>query len=121
MPKGNTLTLGQVKTGEKSNEITAILQLLELLELSGCIVTIDAMGCRKEIAQGILDRQADYLLAVKENQGRLYQDIRDADFAEFYCADNGRDSVPPSLLATALLLQTHDASPVMVAKFGFRK
>ena len=46
----NTLTLGQVKTGEKSNEITAIPQLLELLELSGCIVTIDAMGCRKEIA-----------------------------------------------------------------------
>ena len=73
----NTLTLGQVKTEEKSNEITAIPRLLELLDLKGCIVTIDAMGCQKEIAQGILDREADYLLAVKENQGRLYQDIRD--------------------------------------------
>ena len=51
--------------------------MLELLELNGCIVTIDAMGCQKEIAQGILDRGADYLLAVKENQGRLYQDVRD--------------------------------------------
>ena len=73
----NTLTLGQVKTEEKSNEITAIPRLLELLDLRGCIVTIDAMGCQKEIAQGILDREADYLLAVKENQGRLYHDIRD--------------------------------------------
>lgn len=73
----NTLTLGQVKTDQKSNEITAIPRLLELLELNGCIVTIDAMGCQKEIAQGILDRGADYLLAVKENQGRLYRDVRD--------------------------------------------
>ena len=73
----NTLTLGQVKTEEKSNEITAIPRLLQLLELNGCIVTIDAMGCQKEIAQGIMDRGADYLLAVKENQGRLYQDVRD--------------------------------------------
>ena len=73
----NTLTLGQVKTEEKSNGITAIPRLLELLDLSGCIVTIDAMGCQKEIAQGILEGEADYLLAVKENQGRLHQDIRD--------------------------------------------
>ena len=72
----NTLTL-EVKTEEKSNEITAIARLLEMLELSGCIVTIDAVGCQNEIAQGILDREADYLLAVKENQGQLYQDIRD--------------------------------------------
>ena len=57
----NTLTLGQVKTDQKSNEITAIPRLLELLELNGCIVTIDAMGCQKEISQGILDRGADYL------------------------------------------------------------
>ena len=54
----NTLTLGQVKAEEKSNEITAVprlLELLELLELKGCIVTIDGMGCQKEMAQGILD------------------------------------------------------------------
>ena len=87
----NTLTLGQVKTDQKSNEITAIPRLLELLELNGCIVTIDAMGCQKEIAQGILDRGADCLLAVKENQGRLYQDVRDLfDGAE----ELGWDGVP---------------------------
>ena len=87
----NTPTLGQVKTDQKSNEITAIPRLLELLELNGCIVTIDAMGCQKEIAQGILDRGADYLLAVKENQGRLYQDVRDLfDGAE----ELGWDGVP---------------------------
>ena len=73
----NTLTLGQVKTEEKSNEITAIPKLLEMLEISGCIVTIDAMGCQKEIPRDIVDQEADYLLAVKENQGRLYQDVRD--------------------------------------------
>ena len=73
----NTLTLGQVKTEDKSNEITAIPRLLEMLELNGCIVTIDAMGCQKEIAQGILNRGADYVLAVKQNQGRLYDDVRD--------------------------------------------
>ena len=48
-----------------------------MLELHGCIVTIDAMGCQKNIAQGILDGGADYVLALKENQGRLYQDVRD--------------------------------------------
>ena len=73
----NTMTLGQVKTEEKSNEIAAIPRLLEMLDLSGCIVTIDAMGCQREIAQKIVDRGADYLLAVKENQGQLYQDVRD--------------------------------------------
>ena len=73
----NTLTLGQVKTEEKSNEITAIPQLLRMLELKGCIVTIDAMGCQQEIAQGILDRGADYVLSLKENQGQLYADVRD--------------------------------------------
>ena len=66
-----------MKTEEKSNEITAIPRLLQMLELKGCIVTIDAMGCQKEIAQGILDRGADYVLAVKENQGRLHDDVRD--------------------------------------------
>ena len=73
----NTMTLGQVKTGEKSNEITAIPQLLQMIDLQGCIVTIDAMGCQKDIAQGILDGGADYVLALKENQGRLYGDVRD--------------------------------------------
>ena len=69
----NELVLGQVKVDDKSNEITAIPALLELLELSGCIVTIDAIGCQKEIAQQIIDQDADYVLALKANQGRLYR------------------------------------------------
>jgi len=73
----NHLTLGQRKVEDKSNEITAIPKLLEVLSLKGCIVTIDAMGCQKEIAQAILDGQADYVLSLKENQAHLYQDTVD--------------------------------------------
>ena len=69
------LVLGQVKTDEKSNEISAIPSLLELLEISGCIITIDAMGCQKNIASLIVDKKADYVLALKENQPHLYQDV----------------------------------------------
>ena len=71
----NHLVLGQVKVDEKSNEITAIPQLLEALEVSGCIVTIDAMGCQTDIAEKIIDREAEYVLALKENQGNLYEDV----------------------------------------------
>ena len=67
--------LAQLKVDEKSNEITAIPALLEILEIAGCIITIDAIGCQKEIAQQITLQQADYVLAVKENQGHLYADI----------------------------------------------
>jgi predicted transposase YbfD/YdcC len=71
----NRLVLGQVKVDEKSNEITAIPQLLEALGVSGCIVTIDAIGCQTEIAEKIIDREAEYVLALKENQGHLYEDV----------------------------------------------
>lgn len=71
----NCLSLGQVAVADKSNEITAIPQLLELLELSGAIVTIDAMGCQKEIAAQIRDEGGHYLLAVKGNQENLLADI----------------------------------------------
>ena len=71
----NHLTLGQVATGAKSNEITAIPELLELLDLNGAVVTIDAMGCQKEIAAGIVGRGGQYVLAAKENQPHLYEDI----------------------------------------------
>ena len=71
----NRIVLGQVKTDEKSNEITAIPRLLQLLEIKGCLVTIDAMGCQKEIAKQIVEKGADYLLAVKENQPKLHQDL----------------------------------------------
>ena len=74
----NHLVLGQMKVDDKSNEITAIPQLLQILELAGCLVTIDAIGCQKEIAQTIVDQQADYILEVKENQGNLFEDITDA-------------------------------------------
>jgi predicted transposase YbfD/YdcC len=71
----NRLVLGQVKVDDKSNEITAIPELLRVLEVSGCIITIDAMGCQKEIAQAIVAQEADYVLALKENHGRLYEDV----------------------------------------------
>lgn len=71
----NQVVLGQVKVDGKSNEITAIPELLEMLELAGCIVTIDAMGCRIDIAAKIVDKGADYVLAVKGNQGNLYEDV----------------------------------------------
>lgn len=73
--KANQLSLGQIKTDEKSNEITAIPALLEVLILKGCLVTIDAMGCQKEIARKIIEKEADYILAVKGNQGSLEEDI----------------------------------------------
>jgi predicted transposase YbfD/YdcC len=67
--------LGQTKTEDKSNEITAIPELLKLLEIKGCIVTIDAMGCQKEIVRQIADQEADYVLALKGNQGTLHKDV----------------------------------------------
>jgi predicted transposase YbfD/YdcC len=69
------VALGQVKSSEKSNEITAIPRLLELLELKKCIVTIDAIGCQKGIVESILAKKADYILGVKRNQPALYDDF----------------------------------------------
>jgi predicted transposase YbfD/YdcC len=71
----NRLVLAQVKVDTKSNEITAIPELLRALTVEGCIVTIDAMGTQREIAKQILDQGGDYALALKENQGTLYQDV----------------------------------------------
>ncbi len=71
----NELVLGQRKVDEKSNEITAIPELLKILALSGCIVTIDAMGTQTEIAKAIREKEADYLLSVKDNQGHLFEDL----------------------------------------------
>jgi predicted transposase YbfD/YdcC len=70
--------LGQVKTDDKSNEITAIPELLNLIDIKGCTVTIDAMGCQTDIAGKIIEKEADYLLAVKGNQGHLLDDIKEA-------------------------------------------
>lgn len=73
----NNMVLGQVKTDEKSNEITAIPKLLEILELEGTIISIDAMGTQTSIAEEIIEQGADYILAVKENQPQLLEDIQD--------------------------------------------
>ena len=74
----NNLVLGQRKTDAKSNEITAIPELLRVLELSGTTVTIDAMGCQKSIASQIVEQNGDYILAVKENQPTLLADVKDS-------------------------------------------
>ncbi|MBT4090320.1 MAG: ISAs1 family transposase [Candidatus Marinimicrobia bacterium] len=71
----NGLSMGQYKTDQKSNEITAIPKLLKMLEISGCIVTIDAMGCQKKIASLIIQKEADYALALKGNQGNLSEEV----------------------------------------------
>ena len=67
--------LGQVKVAEKSNEIIAIPKLLDLLVIEGAIITIDAMGCQREIAQKVMEKKADYVLALKGNQGSLREDV----------------------------------------------
>lgn len=73
----NGLTLGQVAVDGKSNEITAIPHLLTILDLQGSVVTIDAMGCQKEFAAQIVDKEADYVLALKANQPTLYEQVSD--------------------------------------------
>jgi predicted transposase YbfD/YdcC len=85
----NRLVLGQVKVDDKSNEITAIPKLIKMLDLAGATVTIDAMGCQKEIAKVITDQEADYVLALKENHPTLYDEVtlffedgKATDFAE---------------------------------------
>jgi predicted transposase YbfD/YdcC len=87
----NRLVLGQEVVDEKSNEITAIPKLLEVLELAGAIVTIDAMGCQKEIAAKVREKGADYVLAVKGNQEHLEEDV----VAAFAAVDDGRSDHRP--------------------------
>ena len=86
----NRMVLGQTRTEAHSNEITAIPELLKVLELKGSTVTIDAMGCQKNIAQQVVEKGADYLLAVKANQGELHENIKDL-FA--CCERTGWDGV----------------------------
>lgn len=72
----NSLVLGQVKVDEKSNEITAIPKLLKQLDLTGTVVTIDAMGCQTTLAEQIIEQQGDYVLSLKGNQGNLHDDVK---------------------------------------------
>lgn len=84
----NRLVLGQLKTHQKSNEITAIPELLKGLALQGCIVTIDAMGCQKTIAKTIIEQEADYVLALKGNQELLFNEVKTL----FEQSHNGKQS-----------------------------
>ncbi len=98
----NGLVLGQRKVDDRSNEITAIPQLLDMLEVSGCIVTTDAMGCQIAIAEKAIENDADYVFVVKENQGRLFETIQglfddpdemrwvDCDYHKTVDKDHGR-------------------------------
>lgn len=95
------LTLGQVATDAKSNEITAIPLLLELLDLKGATVTIDAMGCQKEIAEKIVDGEGDYLLALKDNHPKLCEAVA-AEFTAALEAD-----VPPRELRRHVTVETN--------------
>lgn len=92
---GQRMALGQVKVGDKSNEIVAIPALLDLLAIEGAVVTIDAMGCQRDIAQKIIDKKADYILALKGNQGTLRDDVelfaREQDAAGFTHTQVSRD------------------------------
>jgi predicted transposase YbfD/YdcC len=83
----NRMVLAQVKTDDKSNEITAIPELLRLLDITGCIVTIDAMGCQKAIAEQIIEQRADYVLGLKGNQPHLFEDVQSL-FQTILAADN---------------------------------
>ncbi len=77
------ITLAQIKTAQKSNEITAIPDLLDMLHIEGSIVTIDAMGCQREIAKKIIEKEADYVFACKDNQPLLHQEMQEYfDFAQ---------------------------------------
>jgi predicted transposase YbfD/YdcC len=71
----NQMVLGQLKVNDKSNEITAIPELLKILDINGCIITIDAMGTQTEIAKAIVDSGAEYILPVKDNQKTLHNEL----------------------------------------------
>jgi predicted transposase YbfD/YdcC len=73
----NRLVLGQCKVDEKSNEITAIPELIKVLDIAGCIVTIDAMGCQKQIVKSIVEKSGEYIIALKKNQGNLYKNVEE--------------------------------------------
>ena len=96
--EGNSLVLGQLKVADKSNEITAVPELLRVLELSGCIVTMDAMGCQKKIAREIIEADADYVLALKGNQETVHEEVKtflDADLGgKTRAAPAGSQTVP---------------------------
>jgi predicted transposase YbfD/YdcC len=102
----NGLALGQVKVNDKSNEIAAIPELLQVLDLQGSIVTIDAMGCQKDIAAQIVDKKADYVLALKGNHATVHEEVHEffAD-AVLPCADQAAPTVAPQTMVSSKTLE----------------
>jgi predicted transposase YbfD/YdcC len=112
------LALGQVRVDSRSNEITAIPKLLDMLDISGCIVTMDAMGCQTEIAQQIIDKGGDYLLCLKSNQISLHEEVKyffdeafDAGFEDLECRyfesvekDHGRIEIRKCWMVTDIAI-----------------
>lgn len=96
----NGLVLGQLKVADKSNEITALPELLRALELSGCIVTVDAMGCQKNIAKEIREADADYVLALKGNHETVHEEVK--SFLDATVTEKAAKPVRPSAAATSL-------------------
>lgn len=108
--QSNGLVLGQLKVSDKSNEITAVPELLRVLELSGCIVTTDAMGCQRKIAREIVEADADYVLALKGNQETVHEEVKaflDHTLAERQIA-RPPGVKPPKAAATLACLETVD-------------
>lgn len=104
--ESNGLVLGQLKVADKSNEITALPTLLRVLELAGCIVTVDAMGCQKKIAKEIIDADADYVLALKGNHEVVHEEIQtflEAAVAERAAPRHPRAALSPSAASLAVL------------------
>jgi predicted transposase YbfD/YdcC len=106
--ESNGLVLGQLKVADKSNEITALPELLRVLELSGCIVTVDAMGCQKKIAQEIVEADADYVLALKGNHETVHEEVK--TFLDDAVAQTAQprplDAKRPPAAATLAVLET---------------
>jgi predicted transposase YbfD/YdcC len=97
--ENNGLVLGQWKVADKSNEITAVPQLLRVLELSGCIVTVDAMGCQKKIAKEVVEADADYVLALKGNQETVHDEVK--TFLDETLAEKQAPRLPGAKLSLA--------------------
>lgn len=102
----NGLVLGQLKVTEKSNEITAVPKLLRALELAGCVVTLDAMGCQKKIAKEIIEADADYVLALKGNHETVHEEVK--SFLDDAIARCGADAKPNPTRATNPELGFHE-------------
>jgi predicted transposase YbfD/YdcC len=106
--EGNGLVLGQLKVSEKSNEITAVPELLRALELSGCIVTLDAMGCQKKIAREIIEADADFVLALKGNHECVHEEVK--TFLDDAVAESKtwrpKGAVPPAAAASLATFKT---------------